>query len=92
MVIRPSDICPRREIVVAVSASIHFSPPIGGGTRGRGMTVSNHVQIRENAVLCEQCVIGRDVHIDPSTGRSVRLGMSAQDVQFRETLAAEPVL
>ena len=30
MVIRPSDIGPRREIVVAVSASIHFSPPIGG--------------------------------------------------------------
>ena len=56
------------------------------------MTLLNHVQIHEDAVLCEQCVIGRDVHIDPNTGRSVCLGMGAEDVQFRETLAAEPVL
>jgi hypothetical protein len=91
MGIRPPDIGPRREIVRAMSASMDSSPSIGGGARGSGIRVSHHVQLREHAVLCEQCVRGRNVHIDASAGRSVYLGTGAQDVQF-PTLATEPVL
>ena len=75
-----------------MSAPMDSSPSIGGGARGSGITVSNLVQIREHAVLCGQCVIGRNAHIGPSAGLSVYLGTGAQDVQFRDTLTAEPVL
>lgn len=93
MFIRPS-LTPaaQREIDVAVSAPIDHAPSIGGGARSSAITVSNLMQIREHAVLCGQCVIGRDAHIGPSAGLSVYLGTGAHDVQFRDTLTAEPVL